>query len=122
MECDSMHSTIERKISGRVINVPADYVNLLKTARKNPRPYEVQYLNHAYFKDFSKINFVISIRPGRKAGDPTVQNIRELNTIQTDPLNTSLGILMNFKSFPLDLVRNAQMSPWKICQYCTMIN
>lgn len=78
MECDSMHSAIERKISGRVINVPADYVNLLKTARINPRPYEVQYLNHTYFKNFSEINFVNSIRPGRKAGDPTVQNIRAL--------------------------------------------
>lgn len=78
MECDSMHSTIERKISGRVINVPADYVNLLKTARKNPKPYDVQYLNHTYFKDFSKINFFNSIRPGRKTGDPTVKDIRAL--------------------------------------------
>nr|CAH7765192.1 unnamed protein product [Callosobruchus chinensis] len=55
MECDSMHSTIERKISGRVINVPADYVNLLKTARINPRPYEVQYLDHTHSDEFQTL-------------------------------------------------------------------
>nr|CAH7752982.1 unnamed protein product [Callosobruchus chinensis] len=101
MECDSMHSTIERKISGRVINVPADYVNLLKTARINPRPYEVQYLDHTYFKNFSEINFVNSIRPGRKAGDPTVQNIRALKYNSDGSIEYKIRHSDEFQTLPV---------------------
>lgn len=32
MEVDSMHSTIERKIRNKLINVPADYFSVCKTA------------------------------------------------------------------------------------------
>lgn len=51
---------------------------MLKTARINPRPNEVQYLNHTYFNFFSEKRFINSIRPGSKAGDSTVQNIGAL--------------------------------------------
>lgn len=49
MEADSMHSTIERKIKNRVINVPADYVSICQEARITPKPYFVKYLNHIFF-------------------------------------------------------------------------
>lgn len=78
MECDSMHSSIERKLKNRTINVPADYVSLCKLARKNPKPYFVKYLDHTFFKDYSKVNLIKSIRPGYKVGDPTVNNLRAL--------------------------------------------
>lgn len=63
MECDSMHSTIERKLKGKIINVPADCVAACKSARKNPKPYEVTYLSHDYFKNYSTLNLIKSIRP-----------------------------------------------------------
>lgn len=56
IEVDSMHSTIERKIRNRKINVPADYVSLCKTACTT-KPYIVKYLTYNFFKSFSKILF-----------------------------------------------------------------
>lgn len=49
MECDSMHSIIERYLRQREIHVPADYVEICKNARKCPRPFKVNYLDHTFF-------------------------------------------------------------------------
>lgn len=78
MEADSMHATIERKLKNKKINVPADYVEVCLTARQNPKPYSVKYLSHDFFNDFSNLRYVNAIRPGKKVGDPTVQDIRAL--------------------------------------------
>ncbi|CAG9833313.1 unnamed protein product [Diabrotica balteata] len=76
MECDSMHSSIERKIRNREIYSPAGYIAACKSARLNPKPYQVKYLNHKYFKNFSALlNNYTSIRPGCKTGDPTVNDL-----------------------------------------------
>lgn len=56
MEADSVHSTIERKIRNRVINVPADYVLAIEQARLNPEPYIVKYLDHTFFKNMMLLN------------------------------------------------------------------
>lgn len=76
MEVDSMHSSIERKIKNRNINVPADYISIIESARNNP--YYVQYLEHDFFKAFGQLTSYKSIRPGRMAGDPKVTDIRAL--------------------------------------------
>lgn len=78
MCCDSVHSVIERKIKNRIISVPADYVNIIETARKNPMPYNVIYLEHTFFKAYSNLKYYSSIRPGKKAGDPVVTDLRAL--------------------------------------------
>lgn len=36
MECDSVHSLIERKLKGQDIHLASDYIRITKTARKNP--------------------------------------------------------------------------------------
>lgn len=76
MECDCMHSVIERKLKNTEIYTPAGYVSLIKSVRINPRPYEVNYIKYDFFKDFSKIKFYNSIRPGYKKGDPQVTSTR----------------------------------------------
>nr|CAH7749724.1 unnamed protein product [Callosobruchus chinensis] len=78
MEADSIHSTIERKLRHTNINVPADYVAICRNAHRNPRPYTIYYLEHGFFKNFSKLTFVKSLRPGKKVGDPQVTDIRAL--------------------------------------------
>lgn len=78
MEADSMHSCIERKLRNVSINVPAEYVGVCLHARQNPRPYIVKYLTFEFFKDFDKLKFFTSIRPGRKIGDPTVTDLRAI--------------------------------------------
>lgn len=76
MEVDSMHSAIERRLKNKVINVPADYIDVIKTARKEP--YYVQYLSHKFFKKFDTVQSYKSIRPGRSVGDAKVNDIRAL--------------------------------------------
>jgi hypothetical protein len=50
MEVDSMHATIERNLRNKTINVPAEHIEVCQRARKNPKPYNVQYLDHSFFK------------------------------------------------------------------------
>ncbi|CAG9814304.1 unnamed protein product [Phaedon cochleariae] len=78
VEADSIHSTIERKLRHTNISVPADYVAICRSARRYPRPYTVYYLGHGFFKDFSKLSFLKSLRPGKRVGDPHVTDIRSL--------------------------------------------
>lgn len=78
MEADSVHSVIERKLKNKKIYLPSDYVRVIEEARMNPRPYDVQYLSHDFFLNFEGINTLKSIRPGDKAGDPVVHDIRAL--------------------------------------------
>lgn len=86
MECDAMHSTIERKLKHRDINVPAEIVQVFLQFRRNPRRYNVEYLTHDYFKKVEKLQFYSSIRPGIPSADAVVTNIRALKYNQSGML------------------------------------
>lgn len=88
MEVDAMHSLIERKMRDRNINVPADYVEIIKSARK--KPFKVTYLEHGFFKEMSSISTYKSIRPGRSVGDPKVTDIRALMYSPTGTISYKL--------------------------------
>ena len=75
MECDSMHSTIERRLRNCRVYVPADYVGVFEDARISPAPYTVHYIDHTFFNNYSTLNYYRSIRPGTKTGDPVVTDI-----------------------------------------------
>lgn len=79
MECDSVHSAIECELKNKTIYIPTDYVKICQDARSR-NPYETIYLSYNFFKDFSmkKNQWYASIRPGTKAGDPCVTDIRVL--------------------------------------------
>lgn len=78
MEVDTMHSVIERRMRNVKINVPADYEQICRTARKKPCPYNVVYVTHNFFKNFNEVLIYPNIRPGKKAGDPQVSDLRQL--------------------------------------------
>lgn len=113
MECDAMHSTIERKIRKRKINVPADYVEICQTARRNPFPYKVEYLDHTFFKTFDKIKFVTSIRPGRATGDATVNEIRALKYNPSCSIDFKLRHTEDWQPLPSRLNKTTNMCPFK---------
>ena len=75
MECDSVHSVIERHLRNQDIYVLAEYVALMKRARSKPSPYQVRYVDHNFFQDFTKRRLCKSIRPGIKPGDLTVHDV-----------------------------------------------
>lgn len=76
MEADSVHSTLERLFNPPIF-LPSDYLNLMAQARPK-QPYSIHHLDYTFFKNYSKICKLDSIRPGKKAGDPVVTNIRAL--------------------------------------------
>lgn len=78
MEADSMHSTIERALKNKDINVPVEYVEVCRSARKKPKPYDVTYLSHEFFKKFNDVLMFKSTRPGRGRRDAKVTDIRAL--------------------------------------------
>lgn len=72
MEADSMHAMIEKQLKNKNINIPAEYIEICRKARRNPKPYNISYLTHTMFKKFDQVEFFKSIRPGKKKGDPKV--------------------------------------------------
>ena len=58
--------------------MPADYITHFRAAAKQ-QPWEVKHLDQKFFKDYSSLKFVNSIRPGSKVGDPAVTDICALN-------------------------------------------
>ena len=105
MEVDSAHSLIERKTKNVNIYVPADYVNIMKTAR-NP-PYDVKYLEHNFFKDYSDIGPYKSLRPGSKVGDPKVTDLRCLKYLPNGDIMYKVNYQDEWQELPMP--RNIQL-------------
>ena len=85
MECDSVHRCIENSLKKKDINIPEDYLSVIKHARTNPSPYKVRFnklLPYTFFKDFEAVHDVPTIRPGCKTNDPTVNDIKQLKFTQ----------------------------------------
>ena len=77
MEVDSVHSLIERKLKNRNIYFPGDYIEVFRECRP-AKPFDIVHLTHDFFRDFSGIKYLDSVRPGKKAGEPQVHDLRAL--------------------------------------------
>lgn len=98
MEVDSIHSSIERKLPPhREIYIPGDYINIMKSARKDP--YNVIFLN---FTDFIKYDGgkYSSIRPGNKKGDPVVTDICALQYLPEGKIKYRLNFEHAYEYLP----------------------
>eukprot|EP00064_Thunnus_orientalis_P012745 superscaffoldBa00001992_g12780 len=85
MECDSVHSVIERRLRNQEINVPAEYVALMESVWSKPSLYQVRYVDHNHFQDFTKLRLCKSIRPGIKPRHPTVHDVRAIRSNNWTP-------------------------------------
>lgn len=74
MECDSVHSVIERKIKSCDIYSPQDYLIAIQMSRQSPSPYKVKEIKFNEPKKLSA-EYLKSIRPGKKTNDPTVSDV-----------------------------------------------
>lgn len=54
MECDSIHSAIERSLTNRVIHLPCDYISATLEARAS-NPYEVIQIDHNFVKNYADV-------------------------------------------------------------------
>ena len=89
MECDSMHSTIERKLTSDIFT-PRDYVTIFQAAHTTPTQYCVSKIT---FDEMHKLSasYVTSIRPGRKAGEPIAPHLRALEYSTAGEIRYKLG-------------------------------
>ena len=99
MEVDSVHSCIERNMEVGKVNVPADYINVIKGARKRPG-YKVKYLEHDFFSNYSPVKSYSAIRPGIRVGDPTVHDIRALQYYPDGTISYKLRFTDDWQPLP----------------------
>lgn len=99
MECNGVHSSIERKIRNKPIYSPQTYVDLIRDARPNQR-YDVKYLTHQFFRNYGEMKYLTSIRPGARVGDPVVTDIRVLRYSTEGEIQYKLNFTDDFQDFP----------------------
>lgn len=99
LECDFMHSCMERTLQNMRINVPADYISIYELARQNPRPYKVEYLDHNFFKSFASVMKYHSIRPSTILGDQVVTDTRALK-YSNGKIQYKLNFSDDWKEYP----------------------
>ncbi|RXN16693.1 interferon-inducible GTPase 5-like protein [Labeo rohita] len=107
MECDSVHSVIERRLRDQDVYLPAEYVNLMKKARVKPHPYEVKYIDHTFFQDFTKLRLCKSLRPGVRPGDPTVHDIRAIRYNNNGTMDFKINHSDDWHPHPSHQLRNS---------------
>ena len=64
----------KREKRGKPIHSPHTYIRLMEQCRPS-QPYNISYLTHVFFKDFTKHSYYPSIRPGMRPADPVVTDL-----------------------------------------------
>ena len=114
MECDSMHSVIQRKMVSELYH-PREYLLLMQSARSHPFPYKVKEMKFNGVMKMSK-HHVNSIRPGKKSGDPVVHDLRALKYTPSGsiPYKLSLNSASSWENLPQRIHLNIN-SRWISC-------
>ena len=99
MEVDSVHSEIEGKLKGRQIFWPAEYIDVITAARRD-LPYAVKQVDHTFFRDFSKLNCLSSIRPGSSAGDPQIVDLQCLQYLPDGSMSCKISYTDQWRPLP----------------------
>lgn len=118
MECDSMHTCIERAIKNKDIDIPSGYASIFEIAR-HKNPYNVKFLMHNFFKKFQKIGGYLTIRLGDKVGDPKVAYLRCLRLNSDGCLDYKLN--HNQVNFTLLPIRKRKNNMLKISPHYTKV-
>ncbi|CAJ1066357.1 hypothetical protein CCH79_00021112%2C partial [Xyrichtys novacula] len=76
------------------IITPRDNMIILQTERLKPKPYQVKVVQH---DEIIKLigSYFSSIRPGKKAGDPTVHHLQALQFSPDDKVQYKLSFSEN---------------------------
>ena len=115
MEVDSIHSSIETRLKNRAVYYPGNYVEVFHECRLE-QPYVVKEITHEFFKDFTSIKYVDSIRPGRKPGDPQVHDLRVLKYVGNPEPRIEYKIEHGSEFAALPQRIKQPREPWEISQ------
>ncbi|KAG4073204.1 hypothetical protein HA402_013469 [Bradysia odoriphaga] len=118
MECDSTHACIERKTRDMIINLPCDFEKAVKEARDKPFPFEVVHLTHTFFSNYDDKEYLTlnSIRPGKKPGDPKVNDIRCIQYTGDGKVLYKLAFDDLFKDLPQKVTERPTLEPKQLHQ------
>lgn len=102
MECDAVHSLIERNLKNREITLPYDYITKTREARQKPTTLIAEILTHEIFKNYNNKDLMRyrSIRPGRCTDDPTVNNLRELHYFSEGTIGYKIKFSDQIRTLP----------------------
>ena len=109
MEWDGVHSVIEQSLkttiqkdATRKERHPAVYVSqhYVESARKNPSPYEVKYVDFSFFVDYSQVGGYSLIRPGIGVGSVTVSDSKVLKYTVDGKIMYKTGYGENYNFLP----------------------
>ena len=101
MEADSVHATLELAFDNVDLYAPSDYYTLMRTARPL-KPYDVRIVDFKFFKDFEHADGLLtSIRPGKKAHDPVVTDLRALQYLPSGDINYKLRHTDDWAQLPI---------------------
>jgi hypothetical protein len=75
MECDSVHAAIEATARNIDVYTPLQWETVIRVARAS-NPDRVVNVDHTFWKKY--IATVTSIRPGKRAAEPTVTDLRHI--------------------------------------------
>lgn len=120
MEVDSVHATIERKLKNKHIYLPSDYIRYSQEARQNPDRYATTSVTFEMIRDFSAKGLMVfeSIRPGKKPGDPTVTDIRQIKYLPSGKIQYKLSFHdEEFKDLPQ---RRKLENPANLSSFCKL--
>lgn len=79
-------------------------MKIMKEARSNAKPYNVQYLAHSFFSNYKTFGTLNSIKPGKRVGDANVTDIRALQYCPDGSIKYKLDFQDAWT--PLSLPRN----------------
>lgn len=134
MECDSAHAKIEKKLKNKSIYVPYDYVKITLKARNTVKtndgvvnyPFDAEFLTHDFFKNFAKSELLRfnSIRPGFKALDPTVMNLRSLIYLPNGKIMYKIDFNDAYRDLPrpIEPYVDGKFEPGPLHDNCIPIN
>ncbi len=124
MECDSAHAKIEKLVKQRAIYIPFDYVTATKEARKTVKiknvvtdlPFDSEYLTHEFFKNYTDPRLLRfrSIRPGNKAFDPTVNDIRAIIYLPSGDVKYKVDFDDEYRDLPRKIQKYKNVCPERL--------
>ncbi|KAF2897835.1 hypothetical protein ILUMI_08336 [Ignelater luminosus] len=80
--------------------IPMDYVARMRVARPK-QTYKIKVLDYDFFYKYDDLPTNLpSLRPGKKAGDPTVTDIRKLRYLPSGEIQYKLELTEEWKTLP----------------------
>ncbi|CAF4832257.1 unnamed protein product [Pieris macdunnoughi] len=87
MECDSVHSKIEQKCKNTAVYTPDGWLQVMRLARRNPRPFNVTVLSHGEFLDFNPNNCHFAAETTKKTQSKKCKEKETWNTTNKKKIN-----------------------------------